>query len=100
MGLRRGDLRGLQRLHRHRDRPREAAGVPVPAELQPPLQRTLAPGLLATLAYDAVALAPRLPVYPPRGVEEGRDPHLRQHHGHDGPRWALAWGGVDVRALG
>ena len=37
--LRRPDLLRLLRLHRHGDRPGAAAGLPVPAELQPPVHR-------------------------------------------------------------
>ena len=65
------DLLRLQRLHRHRDRHREAARVPVPAELRPALQRPLDPGLLAPLAHDAVALAARLPLHPARWEPKG-----------------------------
>ena len=63
--LRRPDLLRLQRVHRHRDRHCVAARHPLPAELRrartppPRLQR-----LLAALAHDAVAVAPRLPVHP------------------------------------
>ena len=39
-------------------------GHQVPRELRPPLHRGVAPGLLAPLAHDAVALAARLPVHP------------------------------------
>ena len=41
-------------------------GYQLPAELQPPLPRPLAPGLLAALAHDALALAARLPLHPAR----------------------------------
>ncbi len=51
--LRDRDLRRLQRLHRHRDRHRQAPRVPVPPELRPALQRPEPPGLLATVAHHA-----------------------------------------------
>ena len=41
-------------------------GFELPAELQPPVPRASAPGLLAALAHDAVALAARLPLHPAR----------------------------------
>ena len=69
--LRRPDLRRLLRLHEHRDRHRAAARLRVPAELQLAVRRRLAPGLLAALAHDALALAARLPVHPARRQPEG-----------------------------
>ena len=69
--LRRADLLRLQRVHRHRDRHREAARVPVPAELRPALRAPLGPGVLAPLAHDALALAARLPVHPARREPQG-----------------------------
>ena len=41
-------------------------GLPLPAELRRPVHRDVAPGLLAALAHDAVALAARLPLHPAR----------------------------------
>ena len=56
--LRRPDLRRLLRLHRHRDRDRAASRLHVPAELRLAVRGGLGAGLLATLAHDALALAP------------------------------------------
>ena len=64
LGLRRADLLRLQRLHRHRHRPRHAARLPVPPELRRALHGTQPAGLLAALAHDAVPLAARLPLHP------------------------------------
>ena len=64
--LRRADLLRLLGLHRHGDRAGAAPGLPVPAELQPPVHRRFAAGLLASLAHDPVPLAARLPVRPAR----------------------------------
>ena len=64
--LRHPDLLRLLRLHRHGHRPGPAARLPVPAELRRALHRRVAPGLLAPLAHDAVALAARLPLHPAR----------------------------------
>ena len=64
--LRRADLLRLLRLHGHGDRAGAAARLPAAAELQPALPRAVAPGLLAALAHDAVALAARLPLHPAR----------------------------------
>ena len=64
--IRRPDLLRLLRLHRYGDRPGAATRLPLPRQLRPPLHRPLSPGLLATLAYDAVPLAPRLPLHPLR----------------------------------
>ena len=55
---------------------------------------------LAPLEHDPLALPARLPLHP-----AGRKPrralaHLPQPDDHDGPRRAVARGGVDVRALG
>ena len=47
-------------------------GLPVPAELQPPVHGHRPPGLLAALAHDPVVLAARLPLHPAR-----RQPGLR-----------------------
>ena len=66
LGVRDRDLRRLQRLHGHRDRRREALGLPVPAELRPAVHRSIAAGLLAPMAHDAQPLAPRLPLHPAR----------------------------------
>ena len=54
LGLRRADLLRLQRLHRHRHRPRHAARLPLPAELRRALHGAQPAGLLAALAHDAV----------------------------------------------
>ena len=51
--LRHPDLRRLQRLLRHRHRPRPAARLPLPGELQRPLHRGQHHRLLAALAHDA-----------------------------------------------
>ena len=69
--LRVPDLRRLLRLHRHRHRPRAAARHPLPAELRRAVRRSIASGLLAALAHDAVALAARLPLHP-----AGRQPRV------------------------
>ena len=98
--LRRADLRRLLRLHEHRDRRRAAARLRVPAELRLAVRRRLAPGLLAALAHDAVALAARLPLHPARRQPQGPDPHLPQPHADDAARRALARRRVDVRRLG
>ena len=100
VALRDRDLRRLQRVHRHRDRHREAARVPVPAELRPALQRAIAAGLLAPMAHHVVALAPRLPLHPARRFAEGRGPDVRQHARDDGAGRAVARRRVDLRLLG
>ena len=64
--VRRADLRRLQRLHRHGDRHRAAARLPVPAELRRSVHRDVVAGLLAAVAHDAVAVAARLPLHPAR----------------------------------
>ena len=51
--VRGADLRGLLRLHRHRDRHRPSARLLVPAELRLAVRGRLGPGLLAALAHDA-----------------------------------------------
>ncbi len=62
--LRRPDLLRFLRLHRHRDRARAAARV---RSRRTSTRRTRRPlGLLAPLAHLALALAPRLPLHPPR----------------------------------
>ena len=58
------DLRGLRRLHEHRHRHRAAARRALSAELQLAVRRSIASGLLAAMAHDAVALPARLPVHP------------------------------------
>ena len=98
--LRGADLLRLQRLHRHRDRHREAARVPVPAELRPSLQRPLDPGVLASLAHDAVPLAARLPLHPARWEPQGHRAHLREPDDHDAARRSVARRGVALRGLG
>ena len=52
------DLLRLQRVHRHRDRRREAVGLRLPPELRSPVQRPVDPGVLAPLAHDVVSMAP------------------------------------------
>ena len=64
--LRAADLLRLFRLYRHRDRDRQPARLPVPAELQPALSRALGAGFLAPLAHHAVDLAARLSLHPAR----------------------------------
>ena len=64
--VRHPDLRRLLRLHGHRHRLRAAARHPLPAELRRAVPRAVAPGLLAPLAHDAVAVAARLPLHPAR----------------------------------
>ena len=98
--LRGADLLRLQRLHRHRHRDREAARVPVPPELRPSLQRPLDPGVLASLAHDAVALAARLPLHPARWEPQGHRAHLREPDDHDAARRSVARRGVALRGLG
>ena len=56
--------------------------------------------LLAPLAHDALALAPRLPVHPARRQPERARPDVRQPDGDDAARRALARRLVDVRRLG
>ena len=98
--LRHPDLRRLLRLHRHRHRPGPAARHPLPAELQRPLRREHAAGLLAPVAHDAVALAPGLPVHRAGRQPEGRGPHLPQPVPHHVPRRAVARRQLDVRGVG
>ena len=64
--LRGPDLLRLLRLHRHRDRPRAADRLRLPAELQQPVPGDRVPRLLAPLAHDPVALPARLPLHPAR----------------------------------
>ena len=77
------------------------ARLPLPAELQLPVRRRVAAGLLASLAHDAVALAARLPLRAPRWKPQGQVSrgyvNLVDHHG---PRRALARRGVDLRGVG
>ena len=98
--LRRPDLRGLLRLHEHGDRDRAPPRLPLPAELRRAVHGDLDPGLLAPLAHDALALAPRLRLHPAR--REPRKPalHLPQPDADDADRRALARGRLDVRRLG
>ncbi len=98
--LRRPDLRRLRRVHRHGDRARAAARLPVPAELRLALRRGLAPGLLAPVAHDPVPLATGLPLHPARRKPEGPGPDVRQPADHDAARRALARSVVDVRRVG
>ena len=98
--LRGADLLRLLRLHRHRDRPRAADGLRLPAELQQPLPGDRLPRLLAPLAHDPVALPARLPLHPARRQPRRPPVHLPQPDDHDGPRRALARGGLDLRPLG
>ena len=98
--LRRPDLRRLLRLHRHRDRARAPARLHVPAELRLAVRGRLAPGLLAPLAHDALALAARLPLHPARRQPEGHARHLPQPDADDAARRALARRRLDVRRLG
>ena len=64
--VRRPDLLRLLRLHEHRDRDRAPARLRVPAELRRAVLGDVDHGLLAPLAHDALALAPRLPLHPAR----------------------------------
>ena len=100
LGLRGADLLRLQRLHRHRHRPRHAARVPVPAELRRALHGAEPAGLLAALAHDALALAARLPLHPPGRERQRPGPDHSQHHDHHGAGRPLARRGLDVRGLG
>ena len=54
MGLRRADLRRLLGLHRHRHRHRAADGHQVPGQLRPAVLGPVDPGVLASLAHDAL----------------------------------------------
>ncbi len=98
--LRHPDLRRLLRLHGHRDRLRAPARHPLPAELRRPVPRAVAPGLLASLAHDAVALAARLPLHPARWQPARRAPDPPQPDAHDGDRRAVARRGLDVPRVG
>ena len=98
--LRRADLRRLLRLHGHGHRHRAPARLQVPAELRQPVHRRLDPGLLAPLAHDALALAARLRLHPPRREPEGRAADLPEPDGDDADRRPLARRRVVVRDLG
>ena len=98
--LRGPDLRRLLRLHRHGDRDRPAARLLVPAELRLAVCRRFGAGLLATLAHDALALAPRLRLHPARRQPEGDDRHLPERDADDADRRALARRSLDLRRLG
>ena len=58
------DLRGLQRLHRHRHRLRAAARPALPPELRRAVHGHLDPVVLAAVAHHAVVVAARLPLHP------------------------------------
>ena len=100
LGVRGADLLRLQRLHRHRHRPRHAARLPVPAELRCALHGAQPAGLLAALAHDTVELAARRPLHTAGRERERSGPDRPQHHDHHGAGRSLARGGVDVRGLG
>ena len=57
LGIRRPDLRRLQRLHRYRHRPGTAHGIPVPGQLPATVHGHRPPGLLATVAHHPLVLA-------------------------------------------
>ena len=98
--LRGADLRGLLGLHGHRDRDRAPARLHVPAELRLAVRGRVRPGLLATLAHDALALAARLRLHPARRQPREHAPHLPQPAADHADRRPLARGGLDVRRLG
>ena len=75
-------------------------GFQLPEELRQTVRRTFDPGVLAPLAHDALALAPRLPVHPARREPPRRATHAHQHPRHDDPGRPLARSRVDVRVLG
>ena len=98
--VRRADLLRLLRLHGPGDRACAAARLPAASELQPPVPRALAPGLLAPLAHDALALAARLPLHPAGRQPQGAPEDVPQRDDHHAARRALARGVVDLPALG
>ena len=53
-------------------------GFEFPQNFNSPYTRRLAPGLLAPVAHDPVAVAPRLPVHPARRQPQGPPAHVRQ----------------------
>ena len=65
-------------------------GIRFPQNFDAPVPRAVAPGLLAALAHDAVALAARLPLHPARRQPARRAPDLPQPLPHDGDRRAVA----------
>ena len=98
--LRRADLLRLLRLHGHRDRPRAAHGLRLPAELRPPVPRADVPRVLAALAHDALALLARLPLHPARRQPRRQAQDRAQPHAHDGPRRPVARRRLGLRAVG
>ena len=75
-------------------------GIRFPQNFDAPVPGAVAPGLLAPLAHDAVAVAARLPLHPARRQPARRAPDAPQPHAHDGDRRPVARRGVDVPRVG
>ena len=61
-------------------------GFQFPQNFDRPYSAPLDPGVLASLAHDAVALAARLPLHPARWEPQGHRAHLREPDDHDAAR--------------
>ena len=75
-------------------------GFRFPKNFDRPYAATLDPGLLATVAHDALSLAPGLPLHPARREPARNAAHAHQRLRDDAPRRPLARSRLDVRVLG
>ena len=75
-------------------------GFTFPQNFDSPYAATSRPGLLAALAHDALALAPRLPLHPARRQPARSADDVSQPDADDADRRPLARRGVDLRRLG
>ena len=75
-------------------------GFTFPQNFDSPYAAVVAAGLLAPLAHDALALAARLRLHPPRRQPEGQAAHLPEPDADDAARRALARCRLDVHRLG
>src|SRR5439155_14219541 len=98
--LRRPDLLRLLRLQRPRHRLHAMVRLRTAGELQPAVSRVEHRRLLAALAYDPIAVDARLPLHLLGRQPFRRRPDLWQPAGDHDPLRPLAWGELELRALG
>src|ERR1700674_2288857 len=98
--LRAADLFRLLRLLRHGHRTHAHVRISSPREFQLPLYFAVGARILAALAHLVVEFLPGLSVHPAGRQRARKSAHVRESAAGISALRALAWGELDVRAVG